>query len=102
MSYSAGLAIFEALNNRQNILMITGFPVPSPFSLQGKPAIHSDGPIGIVCLLKALALKGSPNVTVLTDNRRDLNECLEQIGRLGKTGAHQIAILTGKHGAGQM
>jgi hypothetical protein len=68
LAYSAGKALGEAIRTKNRISVITGFPVLSPFSFPGKPAVHSDGPVGVAALLAVLVGKFSLDVNVITDS----------------------------------
>ncbi len=66
LCYSAGKAIEEVVRRKAPVLLLTGFPVPSPFSKE-KPAVHSDGPVGIASMIRRLTGKFGLEAIVVTD-----------------------------------
>jgi hypothetical protein len=93
LCYSAGNVLAKCAQSNQEILLVTGFPVPSPFSTSEKPAVHSDGPVGVAFLSKVLVHDLHLEIMLLTDEGvgRVIRHCLQD--SLGRETAEKVPIV---------
>jgi D-glutamate cyclase len=79
LCHRAASVLVDCVRNQRDIIIVTGFPVPSPFSPKEKPAVHSDGPMGVAFLSKALVQDLNLKVTLLTDEGvgKVLHRCIQ-------------------------